>query len=76
MQNGIICAPAGTALFRNGRCWHGGTANDCEHARPMTDAQYPAPWFHAGMSKCVPRQHFERISPRTQQLCRYIAEDC
>lgn len=75
MQNSIICAPAGTALFRDVRCWHGGTANNSDRARPMTNAHYYAPWFRTGMSKSLPRQHFEHMSPRAQELCRYIVED-
>ncbi len=75
MKKSIICAPAGTALFRDVRCWHGGTANRSDRARAMTNAHYYAPWFRGGLSPCVPRAHLEHMSPRARQLCRYIIED-
>lgn len=75
MKNCIVCAPAGTALIRDVRCWHGGTANHSDHNRPMTNAHYYAPWFNAGLSKSVPRQHYEKMSVRAQHLCRYIVAD-
>jgi len=75
MKNCIICAPAGTALIRDVRCWHGGTPNRSDHARPMTNAHYCAPWFRTGLGKSVPREHFQKLSPRAQHLCRYIVND-
>jgi ectoine hydroxylase-related dioxygenase (phytanoyl-CoA dioxygenase family) len=75
MKNCIVCAPAGTALVRDVRCWHGGTPNNSDHPRPMTNAEYYAPWFRGGLPKVLPRQHYERMSPRAQHLCRYIVED-
>lgn len=75
MKNSIICAPAGTGLIRDVRCWHGGTANHSDHARPMTNAHYCAPWFRTGLTKSIPKRHFEKMSDRAQHLCRFIAED-
>ena len=75
MKNCIICAPAGTALIRDVRCWHGGTPNRSDHARPLTNAHYCAPWFRTGLGKSVPREHFQKLSPRAQHLCRYIVND-
>ena len=74
MKNSIICAPAGTALFRDVRCWHGGTANTSEQPRAMTNAHYYAPWFRAGLDPSVPREHLDKMSPRAQELCRYIVK--
>ena len=45
MKESILCAPAGTAVIRDVRCWHGGTANDSDEIRPMTSVGYLAPWF-------------------------------
>src|SRR6266581_4082163 len=45
MKRSILCAPAGTAIIRDVRCWHGGTANRSAEIRPMTSAGYLAPWF-------------------------------
>ena len=75
MKNSLIYAPAGSALIRDIRCWHGGTANNSDRTRPMTSVQYYAPWFRQHLSKKLPRRHFERMSLRAQHLCRYIVED-
>lgn len=75
MRECTICAPAGTALFRDVRCWHGGTANNSDHIRPMTTVSYFAPWYRLGMSKSLPRAAFEQMPPRTQELCRYLVQD-
>ena len=75
MKNCLIYAPAGSALIRDIRCWHGGTANNSDRTRPMTSVQYYAPWFRQHLSKKLPRRHFERMSLRAQHLCRYIVED-
>tara|TARA_B100000579_G_scaffold304887_1_gene254719 strand:- start:116 stop:886 length:771 start_codon:yes stop_codon:yes gene_type:complete len=72
MKNSIICAPSGTALFRDVRCWHGGTANNSEFPRAMTNAHYYAPWFRASLEPTVPEEHLDKMSVRAQELCRYI----
>jgi ectoine hydroxylase-related dioxygenase (phytanoyl-CoA dioxygenase family) len=73
MKRSILCAPAGTAVIRDVRCWHGGTANRSEEIRPMTSAGYLAPWFRMpqygdGLSRAA----YETLSPRGQQLCRSL----
>ena len=40
-------APINTAIIRDVRCWHGGTANNYNQKRPMTSVCYYAPWFRA-----------------------------
>ncbi len=75
MRTNHLCAPANTAIIRDVRCWHGGTANNSKHKRPMTSVGYFAPWFRPYDEKILPRKHYERLSPRGQQLCRYIVED-
>lgn len=74
MKANHLCAPANTAIVRDVRCWHGGTANNSDHKRPMTSAGYFAPWRRPQEGKVLPRGHFERLSARGQQLCRYIVE--
>ena len=75
MKRSIVCAPAGTAIVRDVRCWHGGTANRSDEIRPMTSAGYVAPWFrtpHQG--DYLPRSLYETLSPRAKALCRFMAE--
>lgn len=72
MRNGLLCAPAGTALIRDVRCWHGGTDNRSDHARPMTSAGYFAPWFRPREAKVIPASLYETLSPRARELCRFL----
>lgn len=79
MQHGILCAPAGTAVIRDVRCWHGGTANTSQQIRPMTSAAYFAPWFQGYpgtyLSRYLARDIYQTLSPLGQHLCRYIVAD-
>ena len=75
MQNSILCAPAGTAVIRDVRCWHAGTANTSEMIRPMTSIGYFAPWFKARYSAVLPRERYQELSPRGQELCKTIVSD-
>ena len=75
MKESIVCAPAGTALIRDVRCWHGGTANDSDEIRPMTSVGYLAPWFRLpGLSPSLPRKLYETLSPRGKELARFIVQ--
>ena len=72
MQRNLLCAPAGTAVVRDVRCWHGGTANRSEQARPMTSVGYFAPWYRAREAEVLPRALYETLSSRAQGLCRLL----
>ncbi len=74
MRDSIVCAPAGTAVIRDVRCWHGGTANTSAQTRPMTSAGYTAPWFRFGKGE-VPRSVLEKMSPTARRLCRYYVSE-
>ena len=75
MRTSHLCAPANTAIIRDVRCWHGGTANDSDHKRPMTSVGYHAPWRRAAEAKELPRAHYQRLSTRGQRLCRHLVRD-
>jgi hypothetical protein len=75
MRHSILCAPAGTAVVRDVRCWHGGTANRSDEIRPMTSAGYLAPWFRMPQyGDPLLRALYETLSPRGRQLCRALVE--
>jgi hypothetical protein len=75
MKRSLLCAPAGTAVIRDVRCWHGGTANRSDEIRPMTSAGYVAPWFRMPQyGDWLPRSLYETLSPRGKQLCRFLVE--
>src|SRR5688572_27927430 len=71
MRDSILCAPAGTAIIRDVRCWHGGTANTSNQIGPMTSVGYFAPWFRMpGGEPEIPRSSYEQMSPTAKKLCR------
>ncbi len=48
MRLSTICPlPAGSAIFRDARCWHGGTPNLSREVRAMPNVEYFAPWFRS-----------------------------
>ena len=75
MKNSILCAPAGTAVIRDVRCWHGGTANNSNQIRPMTSVGYYAPWRRAVQEPLLPRALYRTLSPRAQTLCRLLVKE-
>jgi hypothetical protein len=75
MQNSIIHAPAGTALVRDVRCWHGGPPNNSQVIRPMTSVGYFAPWYNWGPTRHLPRALYEKLSPRGKEICQFIVQD-
>jgi len=75
MRDSILCAPAGTAVIRDVRCWHGGTANTSNMNRPMTSVGYYAPWFKPRYDAVMPRARYNELSPREQQLCKTLISD-
>ena len=58
MRTNHLCAPANTAIIRDVRCWHGGTANNSGQVRPMTSIGYYAPWFRPYEEKLLPCRHY------------------
>jgi ectoine hydroxylase-related dioxygenase (phytanoyl-CoA dioxygenase family) len=76
MKSNIVCAPANTAVVRDVRCWHGGTANRSRQTRPMTSVGYFAPWYRLPEAKPnLPRRLYEKLSPRGQEIARDIVMD-
>ncbi len=74
-KNAIICAPAGTAIIRDVRTWHGGTANRSDGPRIMTSAAYYAPWFkRRSFETLLPRKDWEALSERGKFLCRDLVD--
>jgi ectoine hydroxylase-related dioxygenase (phytanoyl-CoA dioxygenase family) len=73
MKNAIACAPARSALIRDVRCWHGGTANTSKDIRIMTSTGYYAPWFRRpGMGGDMPRVIYNALSERGRELNRSL----
>lgn len=74
MKLSTVCpAPAGTAIFRDIRAWHGGTPNLSRDVRAMPNVEYYAPWFRSeGIIRAMPYEQWEKLSPHAQRICRYV----
>lgn len=77
MKLSTVCpAPAGTAIFRDIRAWHGGTPNLSRDVRAMPNVEYYAPWFRSeGIMRAMPYEQWEKLSPHAQRICRYVVCD-
>ena len=67
-------APPGTAIIRDVRCCHGGTANRSDEERVMTSVGYFAPWFANTNAGALPRERYLALSDRGKELSRCIVE--
>ena len=76
MKQSTICARKGTVIIRDTRCWHGGTDNRSDEIRVMADVGYFAPWyrFH-GLGGVIPRRLYDTMSPRGQEIARYLVKE-
>ena len=77
MKLSTVCpAPAGTAIFRDIRAWHGGTPNLSRDIRAMPNVEYYAPWFRSeGIMRCMPYEQWEKLSEHGQRISRYVVCD-
>ena len=75
MKTSTIAAPAGAAIIRDVRCWHGGTANKSTEIRLMLDVLYWAPWFRLPhLKQHLTRKVYKTFSARAQELCRFVVK--
>lgn len=77
MKLSTVCpAPAGTAVFRDIRAWHGGTPNLSKDVRAMPNVEYYAPWFRSeGIMRSMPFEQWEKLSPHAQRISRLVVCD-
>ena len=66
--------PAGCAIIRDIRTWHGGTPVLSATPRAMPSCNYFAPYFGSSdeIRTSMPRAVFSSLCPRGQQLCRHL----
>lgn len=74
MKLSTVCpAPAGCAVLRDIRAWHGGTPNLSRDVRAMPNVEYYAPWFRSeGIMRCMPYDRWQELSPHGQRISRYV----
>ncbi len=74
MKWSTLCpVPAGAAIFRDNRAWHGGTPNLSLQVRSLPNIEYYAPWFRSeGINRCMPYERWKELSPHGRRICRYV----
>ncbi len=77
MRLSTVCPlPAGSAIVRDARCWHGGTPNLSREVRAMPNIEYMAPWFRSeAIIASMDHATWLTLSPHAQRICRYIVAD-
>ncbi len=65
----LVGAPAGAAIFRDTRAWHGGTPNLSREVRAMPNVEYMAPWYEdPNFQPAMPYEVWATLSPHAQQI--------
>lgn len=77
MRLSTVCPlPAGSAIIRDARCWHGGTPNLSKEVRAMPNVEFMAPWFRSeALIRSMSFDTWQELSPHAQRLSRYIVCD-
>ena len=77
MRLSTVCPlPAGSAIIRDARCWHGGTPNLSREVRAMPNVEYFAPWFRSeALIRSMSYDDWRTLSSHGQRICRYIVCD-
>jgi ectoine hydroxylase-related dioxygenase (phytanoyl-CoA dioxygenase family) len=77
MRLSTVCPlPAGSAIFRDARCWHGGTPNLSRQVRAMPNVEYFAPWFRSeAVLRSMSYERWRTLTPHAQRICRYVVCD-
>jgi len=74
MRFSTVCPlPAGSAIIRDARCWHGGTPNLSHEVRAMPNVEYFAPWFRSeALQRSMSYETWRTLTPHAQRLARYV----
>ncbi|MBV7339720.1 phytanoyl-CoA dioxygenase family protein [Chloroflexi bacterium TSY] len=69
----LVGAPAGAGVFRDNRCWHGGTPNLSKEIRALPNVEYAPPWRTLEhFTQSMPHEIWETLTPHGQHICRTI----
>ena len=72
----LVGAPAGSAIFRDVRAWHGATPNLSREVRALPSIEYSAPSRHAHhFPKTMPHEIWQSLSPHAQHITRHIKQE-
>lgn len=74
MRLSTVCPlPAGSAVIRDARCWHGGTPNLSREIRAMPNVEYMAPWFRSeAIVRSMAYDTWESLSTHARRISRHI----
>lgn len=76
MRLSTVCpVPAGGALIRDVRAWHGGTPNLSDATRSIPNLEFYAPWFREPMVPGITYQDYKKLSEHAQRLVRFSVAD-
>lgn len=76
MRLSTVCpAPAGAAMIRDVRAWHGGTPNVSDSVRSIPNLEIYAPWFREPIIPGISYHDFKRLSENAQRLVRFCVAD-
>ncbi len=76
MRLSTVCpVPAGTAMIRDLRTWHGGTPNLSDEMRAIPNAVFLAPWVYEPQKRAMPRGMFDLLSEHGQRMCEWVVTD-
>jgi hypothetical protein len=75
MRLSTVCPlPAGSAILRDVRCWHGGTPNLSHDVRAMPNVEFFAPWFRSeAIVRSMPYERWRELSPHARRISRFVA---
>ena len=74
MRLSTVCPlPAGSAVIRDARCWHGGTPNLSREVRAMPNVEYMAPWFRSeAIVRSMDYETWQSLTPHARRISRHI----
>jgi len=77
MRLSTVCPlPAGSAIIRDARCWHGGTPNLSRTVRAMPNIEYMAPWFRSeALIRSMSFETWTGLSKHARRISRHIVVD-
>ena len=77
MRLSTVCPlPAGSAIIRDARTWHGGTPNLSNEVRAMPNVEYMAPWFRSdAIVRALAYETWQTLSPHARRITRHVVLD-
>ena len=72
----LVGAPAGAAIFRDVRAWHGATPNLSREVRALPSIEYSAPSRHGRhFERTMPHEIWQSLTPHAQHITRSIKQE-